>query len=1201
MASELDAKVEEWLKTGEQERALRDMLGDALYEDLRATARQAPPTVEARESHGRPIFILPGIMGSTLSLPRPILDDLVWIDIDDLILGGIRKLAWKPSQNEVFGSGVILTSYLRMKLRLRRSGLSSEFFPYDWRASVPDTGQAMLESLKARGVKGAVLVCHSMGGLIARRMAELDPAREVVARVITVGTPNYGSYSPVTVFRMAHEYLQYLARIDIFHSPEDLVKDYIRHFPGLLEMMPDPQKRPGEDYFDIGGWPSRGLRPLKDALDKALAAKTGLASVDDRFVQIVGYGQPTIQRASIDNGDFVFEHGRDGDGTVPRDLAEMGNVPRYYVAGEHGGLCNLSIVIDSVRDIIKTGVTKALPSELPMAAQESRRAVAPVVVREGEMRRAAEMRANAAPNRPKADDLLRSFASSSFDPDPAILIAGDVAEPLEGRRLSSLRPHQASAATYSEEMVRRAVTNWHDNADEIATKRELVKRGDTFAAEDEARIVRYANRIARQVEALAPDNTNMPTQVRALLSEARMKPWALAAEARHDMRRLERVIGIAEEFLSVIFVKRAAVAIRSVGRIIDRRTRFGFGTGFMIAPGVMMTNWHVLENAIQAREAAIQFEYELDLRWQELPGQIFHLEPERLFYSDETLDFAVVAVAPQSTGGVSVAGFGHLPLIGETGKIRIGQAVNIVQHPAGERKQVVFRESQLSNLPKTPDTVAQYTGDTKLGSSGGPVVNDRWEVIALHHSGVPDMDASGNWLTVDGSVWNRTADPDMLTVKWVANEGIRISRIVAHLRSIAEADMATGSERAGLLASILDVGAKAAEDGPFLTNAPGLVDPTVKTPASGPEGNTATGSGIAQTLQRRSDMDYGRPLVSAMSGGARASIQEFTDRMQLTVPLTISLSLGGLAGSDIGFSTDIASERRRPADYADRKGFDRNFLCQPVDMPAPQNTIAGDLATATGSSETELRYDNFSVLMSKSRRLAYVAAGNYDRDAPFHAPRSDPWGFDPRLPENSQAGNALYADNDLDRGHLFRRADGGWGMSEEAAKRASADTFHWTNIAPQHFVFNQGNRDALRSLWGQLETHLSDAVNAADGRMSVMNGPIFQSGDPEHRGLAVPQAYFKIAVVCGTDRRLRAYAFVVGQESLLVNLPREAIDVGRFAVFQVKLRDLEGRTGLDFGNLRAADVLERRGVEERFERAGAVIAIRTLSDIAGLG
>ena len=50
------------------------------------------------------------------------------------------------------------------------------------------------------------------------------------------------------------------------------------------------------------------------------------------------------------------------------------------------------------------------------------------------------------------------------------------------------------------------------------------------------------------------------------------------------------------------------------------------------------------------------------------------------------------------------------------------------------------------------------------------------------------------------------------------------------------------------------------------------------------------------------------------------------------------------------------------------------------------------------------------------------------------------------------------------------------------------------------------------------------------------------------------------------DGKLRAYGFVVGQEELLQTLPREALRPGRFAVFQVKLRELENRTGLDFGD-----------------------------------
>ena len=108
--------------------------------------------------------------------------------------------------------------------------------------------------------------------------------------------------------------------------------------------------------------------------------------------------------------------------------------------------------------------------------------------------------------------------------------------------------------------------------------------------------------------------------------------------------------------------------------------------------------------------------------------------------------------------------------------------MNIIQHPGGGRKQIVFRESTLKLTPKGKDldNVAHYTGDTKPGSSGSPVFSDAWEVIALHHSGVPDTDERG-WLDVNGNPWDRDTDPKMERVKWVANEGIRVSRLVKRI------------------------------------------------------------------------------------------------------------------------------------------------------------------------------------------------------------------------------------------------------------------------------------------------------------------------------------------------------------------------------------------------------------------------------------
>ena len=73
-----------------------------------------------------------------------------------------------------------------------------------------------------------------------------------------------------------------------------------------------------------------------------------------------------------------------------------------------------------------------------------------------------------------------------------------------------------------------------------------------------------------------------------------------------------------------------------------------------------------------------------------------------------------------------------------------------------------------------------YETDTAPGSSGSPVFNDQWEVVALHHSGVPRKDEQGRLLTREGGLW--TPEMGEHRIDWVANEGARISRVVRHVK-----------------------------------------------------------------------------------------------------------------------------------------------------------------------------------------------------------------------------------------------------------------------------------------------------------------------------------------------------------------------------------------------------------------------------------
>ena len=106
------------------------------------------------------------------------------------------------------------------------------------------------------------------------------------------------------------------------------------------------------------------------------------------------------------------------------------------------------------------------------------------------------------------------------------------------------------------------------------------------------------------------------------------------------------------------------------------------------------------------------------------------------------------------------------------------------------------------------------------------------------------------------------------------------------------------------------------------------------------------------------------------------------------------------------------------------------------------SAIADDVLPVPGNADARLDYEHFSIVMSKSRRLALFTAVNIDGSASVSVSRGgDPWAFDGRIPEDAQAGDELYADNDFDRGHLVRREDLNWGPT--------------ARVQPRHFSFHQ--------------------------------------------------------------------------------------------------------------------------------------------------
>jgi endonuclease I/V8-like Glu-specific endopeptidase len=258
---------------------------------------------------------------------------------------------------------------------------------------------------------------------------------------------------------------------------------------------------------------------------------------------------------------------------------------------------------------------------------------------------------------------------------------------------------------------------------------------------------------------------------------------AVTAGLQHDPGVLERVLG-KNDLISVNFLEIGLHRARSVGRVVIRDSAGrleGFGTGFLVSPQLLMTNNHVLESAGGVGASIVEFNFQLGPDGRERQSIAFALNAQRFFRTDRDLDYTLIAVEPRSTTGDQLSSFGFIRLIEEEGKATIGECLNIVQHPNGETKQLAFRENALITI-LDPEPFLHYRTDTAPGSSGSPVFSDTWELVALHHSGVPKRDAQGRFLSVDGKVW--TPEMGEQKIDWIANEGARVSRIVKHVKNL---------------------------------------------------------------------------------------------------------------------------------------------------------------------------------------------------------------------------------------------------------------------------------------------------------------------------------------------------------------------------------------------------------------------------------
>jgi len=220
-------------------------------------------------------------------------------------------------------------------------------------------------------------------------------------------------------------------------------------------------------------------------------------------------------------------------------------------------------------------------------------------------------------------------------------------------------------------------------------------------------------------------------------------PW------RSDLSldNIEKIMGKQSTLLPISFLETGLLRARAVVRI--RRKTGELGSGFLTTSNLLITNHHVLENVEQARSAIAQFNYQQTAAGLDLEPVSFDLDPDAGFVTSAEDDWTFVRIK-----GEANSDWGSIEII----PIDIGKTdhVNIIQHPSGGPKQIALYHNIVTYVDEKR---VQYLTDTLPGSSGSPVFDDQWYVVALHHS--------GGWILEPGT-----------KQQVFRNEGININLIV---------------------------------------------------------------------------------------------------------------------------------------------------------------------------------------------------------------------------------------------------------------------------------------------------------------------------------------------------------------------------------------------------------------------------------------
>jgi len=192
------------------------------------------------------------------------------------------------------------------------------------------------------------------------------------------------------------------------------------------------------------------------------------------------------------------------------------------------------------------------------------------------------------------------------------------------------------------------------------------------------------------------------------------------------------------------------------------------GTGFLVGPSAVMTNYHVvkavIEGSVSPDNVRLRFDYKLLEDGTTINSGVIHKlaadwlidessysdvdmqpEPKQGSPAPDELDYAILrteeSASEDSLSNVPMPEFYHprgfveLPAVGSSHDFATNKVLFIVQHPLGSPLKLTANIYRSTNSNNTRVT---YLNDTESGSSGSACFSANWDLVALHHSGDPD-------------------------------------------------------------------------------------------------------------------------------------------------------------------------------------------------------------------------------------------------------------------------------------------------------------------------------------------------------------------------------------------------------------------------------------------------------------------------------